>query len=247
MQLTDRVYLVGSGAAGFSLTHPTDCHVYLIDGGTEVALVDAGTGLGTAEIVDNIRAHGFDLFDVRSLFLTHLHADHAGGAARLQRLLPNVQVMASQAGADWLRRGDEQAISLDKGKQGGFYAPEYRFEPCPVAVELADGQSVAVGDMAIQILDVPGHCRGHVALLIRYAGLTYLFAGDALFFGGKILLQSIWDCDLQEHLRSIQRLAGLEVDVFLPGHGAFSLRDGQRHIDAANGWIERCLVPPSFL
>jgi hydroxyacylglutathione hydrolase len=247
MQLTEQVYLVGSGAAGFSLTHAGDCHVYLIDGGGEVALVDAGTGLGAAEILDNIRGHGFDLADVRSLFLTHLHADHAGGAARLRQALPNVRVMAAQVGADWLRQGDERAISLDMGKQGGYYAPEYRFEPCPVAVELSDGQTVAVGDLQVEVIDVPGHSQGHVALLMRDAGLTYLFSGDALFFGGKIFLQSIWDCDLQAHLRSIRRLVGLGVDVLLPGHGSISLRDGQRHIDAAAGWIDRCLVPPSFM
>jgi hypothetical protein len=32
----------------------------------------------------------------------------------------------------------------------------------------------------------------------------------------------------------------------LPGHGAFSLRNGQRHIDEALSWMDRCLVPPSF-
>jgi hypothetical protein len=39
MQLTRRVYLVGSGSTGLSLTHDSDCHVYLIDGGTELAVV----------------------------------------------------------------------------------------------------------------------------------------------------------------------------------------------------------------
>lgn len=247
MQLTQRVYLVGSGSAGFSLTHDSDCHIYLIDGGTELALVDAGAGPGVAETLANVQAHGFALEDVHYLFLTHFHADHAGGAAGLRRMLPNLRVLASHVGADWLRRGDEQAISLDMGKQGGYYAPEYRFEPCPVDVELGDQQSVAMGNLNIRVLNVPGHAKGHIALLTRDAGLTYLFCGDALFFGGKILLQSTWDCDLQEHLHSIRKLAGLGVDVFLPGHGAFSLRNGQRHVDAAIGWIERCLVPPSFL
>lgn len=246
MQLTQRVYLVGSGSAGFGLSHESDCHIYLISAGSELALVDAGTGPGVAETLANVRAHGFAPEDIHYLFLTHFHADHAGGAAALRRALPDLKVLASHVGADWLRQGDEQAISLDKGKQGGYYAPDYRFEPCPVDVELYDGQRVPVGDLAVEVLDTPGHSKGHVSLLIRAAGLTYLFCGDALFFGGKILLQSIWDCDLQEHLRSIQKLAGLGVDVFLPGHGMFSLRDGQRHVDAAISWIERCLVPPSF-
>jgi len=247
MQLTRRVFLVGSGSTGFSLSHDSDCHIYLVDGGSELALVDAGAGPGVPETVGNICAHGFALEDVRWLFLTHFHADHAGGAAALRAALPGLKVLASKEGAGWLRSGDERAISLDMGKKGGYYAPEYRFEPCPVDVELSDGQTVRVGDLDIEVLDVPGHSRGHIALLMRDAGLTYLFSGDALFFGGKILLQSTWDCDLQEHLRSILKLAGLGVDVFLPGHGAFSLRNGQRHADAAASWIERCLVPPSFL
>ena len=45
MQLTvDIVHLVGSGQSGFSLTDPLDCHVYLLDGGSELALIDTGVG-----------------------------------------------------------------------------------------------------------------------------------------------------------------------------------------------------------
>jgi len=64
MKLTERVYLVGSGSAGFSLTHESDCHIYLIDGGSEFALIDAGAGLGKALILDTIRTHGFALEDI---------------------------------------------------------------------------------------------------------------------------------------------------------------------------------------
>jgi hydroxyacylglutathione hydrolase len=247
MQLTERLYLVGSGSAGINISHDSDCHIYLIDGGSELALVDAGTGLGVVETLDNVRAHGFAPEDIRYLFLTHVHADHAGGSAGLRQAIPGLKLLVDKAVADFVRRGDEKGISLDMGKKGGYYAPEYRFEPCPVDVELIDGQMVPVGDLNIKVLAVPGHSSGHIALVMQDAGLTYLICGDALFYGGKILLQSIWDCDLQQHLRSIYKMAGLGVDVFLPGHGCFSLRNGQRHIDAAIGWCERCLVPPSFI
>ena len=46
MKLTDDVYLVGGGDYGFNLTHRLDCHTYLIDGGGELALVDAGLRTG---------------------------------------------------------------------------------------------------------------------------------------------------------------------------------------------------------
>jgi hydroxyacylglutathione hydrolase len=247
MKLTERVYLVGSGSSGFSLSHHTDCHVYLIDGGGELGLIDAGVGLDQSEILDNVRAHGFAPTDIKYLFLTHVHADHAGGAAELRATCPGLKVLVSADVADVLRLGDEKAISLDMGKRAGYYEPQYHFSPCPVEVELADGQEIPVGDLRLQAVDTPGHSRGHMAFTMAQGGMTTLFCGDALFFGGRILLQNIPDCDLQAYLRTIEKLARLEIDVFLPGHGSISLRDGQRHIEAALSWNERCLVPPSFL
>ncbi|MFO1541441.1 MAG: hypothetical protein ACKOTZ_13530 [Chloroflexota bacterium] len=51
MQLTERIHLVGSGVWGFGLTDRADCHVYLVDGGTEAALIDAGAGVDTPAIL----------------------------------------------------------------------------------------------------------------------------------------------------------------------------------------------------
>lgn len=247
MKLTECVYLVGSGSAGFSLTHDSDCHIYLVDGGSQKALVDAGTGLGKASILENIRNHGFALEDIHFLFLTHLHADHAGGAAGLRKVMPHLKVLVAKDTAFALRKGDETAIGLDAGKRGGYYEPEYRFEPCPVDVELVDGQAIPVGNVKINAYETPGHCAGHLTFVTENSGQTYMFSGDNLFFGGKILLQPLPDCDLQEHIRSIAKFAGWGIDVFLPGHGCISLQDGQRHIEEALSWPQRCLVPPSFL
>jgi hydroxyacylglutathione hydrolase len=247
MRLTERVYLVGSGASGFSLTHYSDCHIYLIDGGSESALIDAGTGMGIADVLESIRAHGFSPEAIHYLFLTHLHADHAGGAAALHGALDNLQVLVSQKMAFALRAGDEAAIGLDAGKKGGYYEPEYQFLPCPVDVELVDEQMIQVGEVNIRALETPGHCAGHMTYVMEDAGRIYMFSGDNLFYGGKILLQPIPDCNLQEHIRSIEKLAGLNVDVFLPGHGCISLKDGQCHITEALDWLERCLIPPSLL
>ena len=54
--LTPRLHRVG----GADLTHPLDCHVYLVDGGDELALVDAGAGPGAEAIVAAVRGAGFD-------------------------------------------------------------------------------------------------------------------------------------------------------------------------------------------
>src|SRR5438105_13805098 len=152
MKLSERVHLVGSGSNGFDLTDAYDCHVYLVDGGDELALIDVGAGMGAAAIVENVRRDGFDPSLIRHLILTHGHGDHAGGAARMRRLLGDPAVYASGAIADSLRQGDEKATSVDVAKQAGIYPLDYRLEPCPVDHELAEGATVEVGSLRFTVL-----------------------------------------------------------------------------------------------
>ena len=247
MRLSERVYLVGSGSNGFDLTDPYDCHVYLIDGGSELALVDVGAGMGVAGILENVKSDGFDPADIRHLILTHGHGDHAGGAARMRTLLGELAIHASGAIAESLRQGDERAISLDVAKQAGIYPLDYRLEPCAIDHELEEGATVEVGELQMAVFDTPGHSDGHVSLLLEESGRRMLFAGDVIFFGGKILLQNIHDCRLDALIASLRKLRQLEVTALLPGHLTLSLKDGQRHIERANLVLDRLLIPEQMV
>src|SRR5215471_5549245 len=116
MKIAERIHLVGSGQLGFSLTDDFDCHVYLLDGGDEYALIDAGGGREPDEILARIEADGLDLRRVRKVLLTHAHADHAAGAAALRERLA-LEVLASPTVAGYVREGDERAISLDVARR----------------------------------------------------------------------------------------------------------------------------------
>ena len=247
MRLTERVYLVGSGASGLGLTNRYDCHVYLLDGDDELALIDVGAGMGAAKIMANVRADGFDPASIRHIILTHAHGDHGGGAAHVRAVLGNrAQVYLHRESADFLREGDEEAISLNVAKEFGIYPPDYRFEPCLVDIEFEEGQTLQVGDLELEVVETPGHCTGHTSFVMRHRERTYFFGGDLVFFGGRILLQNIYDCDLQLYIASLMKVADLDVDVFLPGHGSLALNQGQRHIDAAVRHLKEGLVPPNL-
>lgn len=63
MRLTRDICLVGGGDTGFGLSARLDCHIYVIDGGSESAIVDAGMGGkygATAQILANIAEDGVD-------------------------------------------------------------------------------------------------------------------------------------------------------------------------------------------
>ena len=247
MRLAERIYLVGSGSNGFDLTDPYDCHVYLIDGGNELALVDVGAGMGAEAIVENVKRDGFDPGLIRHLILTHGHGDHAGGAPRMRSLLDQPAIHASGVIADSLRRADEKAISIDVAKVAGIYPLEYRLDPCPVDHELEEGATIDVGNLRLTVFDTPGHSDGHVSLLLEEGGRRTLFAGDVIFFGGKILLQNIHDCRLDALIGSLRKLRRLDVSALLPGHLTLSLRDGQRHIERANQVLDRLLIPEQMV
>lgn len=247
MRLMDHVYLVGSGANGFDLSDAFDCHIYLVDGGNELALIDVGAGMGVGDIIANVKRDGFEPGRIRHIVLTHGHGDHAGGANEMKRRLGDPAVYASAFIADGIRRGDEKAMSLDVAKQAGIYPPNYRLEPCGVDHELEEGATIAVGNLRLAVLDTPGHSDGHVSLLLEDGNKRILFAGDVIFFGGKVLLQNIHDCRLDALISSLRKLRTLQVSALLPGHLAVSLKNGQRHIERANLVLDRLLIPEQML
>jgi glyoxylase-like metal-dependent hydrolase (beta-lactamase superfamily II) len=247
LHLDDRVALVGSGALGFGLTDPYDCHVYLVDGVGELALADVGAGRGASAILDNVRRCGFDPLDIRHIVLTHAHGDHGGGAARMRRLLPHARLYASSHTAEVLEAGDEAGASLDVAKAPGFYPAEYTLERCPVDVRLDEGETIVVGDLHLEALETPGHSDGHLSLLLENQGRRTLLSADAVFFGGKIQLQAIHDCRLDAQISSLRKLRGLGVDVLLPGHGPVALSGGGDHVELANEVLDRLLIPDQLI
>jgi hydroxyacylglutathione hydrolase len=247
VKLSQRTHLIGSGRNGFSLSDPLDCHVYLIDGGSELVIVDAGGGGAPERLVAEIERDGLDPARVAHIVLSHGHYDHAGGAAALHELLPQATVYASAAIAAAIGAGDDAAISLDIAVERGLYPPGSTLRPCPVDVELREGDTIAVGELALQVLDTPGHSDGHVSLLLDARGERSLFSGDVLFAGGTILLQPIHDCRIDAHVDSLRRLRGLQLTQLFPGHFAPCLHDGQLHVELANGYLDRLTLPPQAI
>src|SRR5258708_6239337 len=156
MRLTQNIHVVGGGRTGFGLSGLLDCHVYLLNGGSELALVDVGLGLNKDfdMILDHIREDGFDPKAIRKIILTHYHCDHIGAAREAQQRL-DAEVIASRIAAPAIRSGDERAVALDTAKAAGFYPADYTLPPCPVQRELAEGDTLQLGELSLQTYDTP--------------------------------------------------------------------------------------------
>ena len=208
-----------------------------------IILFDCGVGRDEAAIALRLAALGSPVTDI---FLTHAHADHAGGAAAIRRLT-GARLHAGAATAQIVASADERAMSLDAARRAGIYPATYRFSPCPVDQTLADGSAIRIGGVTVTCLATPGHCADHVSYLVEFQGFRALISGDALFAGGRVVLQDIWDCSVPDTCATIRKLAGYSFDSLLPGHGDFLMTDARRLVDVALDRIERLLVPELFL
>jgi metallo-beta-lactamase class B len=92
--------------------------------------------------------------DLRWILNSHAHFDHAGGIAALQRM-SGARVGASARGATALRAG--RAAADDP--QAGF-GEETHFPSVAAVVRVADGATLALGDIVITAHHTPGHTPG---------------------------------------------------------------------------------------
>jgi metallo-beta-lactamase class B len=115
-------------------------------------LIDGDLQESAQQIVSNIRLLGFRIEDVKLILNSHVHFDHAGGIAELQRL-SGARVIASVWSAAVLRKG---GVAQDD-PQYGVIRP---ISPVHHVDELHDGESFRVGGIAMTAHLTPGHTPG---------------------------------------------------------------------------------------
>jgi glyoxylase-like metal-dependent hydrolase (beta-lactamase superfamily II) len=195
-----------------------------------VTLVDCGLAKAPPRIVAGLAAIGKRPADVTRILLTHVHPDHAGGAAEMSR----------QTGADvWVHEGDHPSATsgtvAQKADQrfllGRLFSrlPDPRFEPFTPGPLLRDGEVLPVAG-GLQVVHTPGHSPGHVSFF-RLSDLS-LIAGDAVTTTKQESMFSVmtqkqelngppayFTIDWEKARRSVATLASLKPALVATGHG----------------------------
>ena len=248
MKLTDDVYLVGGGDYGFNLTHRLDCHTYVIDGGDELVMIDAGFGPGAGRHPRRSCAPtGSTRRASRGSSSRTTTPTMRAGARRMERGDRRRAVGAGRGGRP-IRAADADQIGLNWAKTFGFYPADYEWEPCEVAHGVrATASASRPGARARGGRRRRGTATATTAAARRAATAAYLFASDLVFWGGAIILQNVPDANLQLYAALDEPAAELEFDALLPGHHMISLSNGRRHVEAAANDFNRIGLPRDLL
>ena len=209
MEIIDNIYLVDE--ASRNIAHS---NVYLIINGKDLIVVDTGTAGNAKKTVAYIQKLGHQPNEVSTIILTHFHMDHSGSAKELQELT-GAKIAASPQDAAFI----SGETPYPKPKNFLIRAAQSFIKPAPVPVEikLKDGDSI--GDL--KVFFTPGHSPGSIMLLDEKR--KALFSGDTLRLDGvKVTCgPENFSWDKTKENESIIKIANLDFDVLLPGHGEF--------------------------
>ncbi|MGH3976411.1 MAG: MBL fold metallo-hydrolase, partial [Pseudonocardiaceae bacterium] len=194
---------------------------YLWRDADSLTLVDTGLAGVGPDITRAITGFGLKPADLDRVVLTHFHEDHTGSAAEVGAWA-GVTVMAHRREAPIIRgqlAGPPPALTDDERELlasivGDGLPPA---PPARVDHELEDGDVLPFGGGA-QVLAVPGHTDGSIAIFLPQSGV--LFTGDSIATArnGDVILGP-FNVNRSEAVRSFRRLADLDSSTAVFGHG----------------------------
>ena len=218
------------------------CNMWLIHGRDRNLLIDSGMGL--RPLKPEIAA--LTERPVAAV-CTHCHFDHIGCAhefeTRLGHRIEDIDYaapdLARSCASNWI--GMELLTALP---HAGYELRNFHLTPAPLTGHLDDGDVLDTGDRVFNVLHLPGHSPGSIALYER--ATRTLFSGDVVYDG--MLIDNAWHSDAGDYELSLRRLKELPIEQVHAGHeGSFGrqrlheliesyLAGGQRLADPV-AWI----------
>ena len=200
--------------------------LYVIDGGTELAIVDSGI----SSTPDRQIAPYFAEIGRAPDWLvnTHAHVDHYGGNGRMQQLYPDLRIAAHEIDARW--------IEDIKRHIGEFYhemPDDWFFDDggagfatmftgnTAVDRRLGDDDTLTIGNRRFEVIRTSGHSPGHITLFER--DTTIAICGDVALgwgpavFGGTPKAPAVFT-DPDAYLDGARRILALDASIYCTGH-----------------------------
>jgi len=169
----------GITAVDTEYVHPGHAAAHIVQHAGRAAFVDVGTNDSVPFLLAALDVLGIARASVDYLLLTHVHLDHAGGAGRLMRELPNATAVLHPRGAPHMI-DPEKLIVGSRAVYGEERFRRLYGDIVPIAAARVrvtrDGDTLSLAGRELEILHTPGHALHHQVFVDR--AHACIFTGD---------------------------------------------------------------------
>jgi glyoxylase-like metal-dependent hydrolase (beta-lactamase superfamily II) len=198
-----------------------DSHTYIVGdlSSHDLSLIDPGLTRKGNYKIESIKKMGIELMDIKRVIMTHTHFDHIGSLSEIKKKIPGAELWIHVLEADPLENGDETTVyGMEMFRQ--MCQMQYGTKPgaftFQVERKLKGKEALEIGDMHWEVIHVPGHSMGSIALY--HQPKKILIPGDVIYSDYAIGRFDLHGADGAELKKSLMRLADQEVEILLPGH-----------------------------
>lgn len=209
--------------------------VYSIKDADGWTIIDAGLKFAVPRVLAQLKQAGYSATDVKRILVTHAHPDHVGGLPDL-RAVTGAAVICSAYERPYVegKKPVVQPSRSDVPPLARMMMPNKPTTMNGVAVArvLQDGDTLPEVLGGLQAVATPGHSPGHMSFW--HPTLKVLFTGDVVMHilaPGLRLPFAGFTTDMRQNKRSVQRIAALEPELLLFGHGV-PMRDAAPKLKA---------------
>ena len=170
------------------------------------------------EIGPRMRALDLSPGDVRTVIMTHLHTDHAGGLAHF----PQAEILVDRRAYEVATGRFGQLLGFLPRRWPDWFRPTLvDLPPRPLGPFPRSLDLTAEGD--VTIVPTPGHTEGHLSVIVRGNDTTFFLAGDASYLKQTMVEQQVDGIGLSAAtarltLRRIAHFVAQQPTVYLPSH-----------------------------
>lgn len=213
------------------------------------SLVETGPASCRDRLAAGVARAGVQSSEVRRVFVTHIHLDHAGGLGSVAEAFPNATLYAHHAGVPHLVDPSRLVASARRAWGPASDTLWGTIAPVPPGrlLGLAGGEQFPVLGGELHVVATPGHASHHLSFFDsdRRAVLTGDSAGVRL--PGTALARPAVpppDLDLALLFESLERMAALDPRELWYAH--FGRREGgaeelRTYRTTVNAWRDRAL------
>ena len=153
---------------------------HLIIENSDAAFVDAGTNYSVPYLLESLKNNNLDVADVKYVFVTHVHLDHAGGAGKLLQYLPNAKLVIHPRGAKHLQDPTKLIASAIGVYGKNIFSDLFGdIKPIPLnkMILVEDQEIIKMGNRLFSCFYTEGHARHHYCIFDEMS--KSVFAGDS--------------------------------------------------------------------